>query len=248
MDLTDYHHSAREQARMKSLLSLVPHGISSALDIGARDGYVTRLLADRVPSVTALDLQIPLIDDKRICSVVGDATRLPFADCQFDLVFCAEVLEHIPEPGLSAACREIARVSARYVIIGVPLCQDIRHGRVTCAACGGIGPPWGHVNSFDELRLNELFRGLHAQRRELVDKSEPGTNAVSALLMDFAGNPYGTYSQEEPCIHCGQAIGTPPRMTVGQHLCARLALGLRAVSRAWQRTHANWIHLLLEKR
>ena len=66
----------------------------------------------------------------------ANAADLPFPDAAFDMVTCAEVIEHIPSPALERACREMARVARRYVLVGVPYRQDLRHGRTTCAACG----------------------------------------------------------------------------------------------------------------
>ncbi len=42
-----------------------------------------------------------MIDHPRVEAVQGDVTALQFADNEFDAILCAEVLEHIPEPGLT---------------------------------------------------------------------------------------------------------------------------------------------------
>ncbi len=108
--------------------------VAPALDVGARDGFISRLLAGHFPFVTALDLELPSIDHERVQSVKGNIAALDFPDASFDLVFCAEVLEHIPKDLLGTACRELARVSKEYVLIGVPYKQDIRVGR-TMGCC-----------------------------------------------------------------------------------------------------------------
>ena len=141
--LDAYHQSPREAARVASLLAMVPPDTRTILDIGSRDGYITRLLAEQTRQVTALDLRKPEIHHPRIKCVEGNACQLPFPDDHFDLVFCAEVLEHIPEPALTQACAEIARVSRSAVLIGVPFEQDIRVGRTTCNSCQATNPPWG---------------------------------------------------------------------------------------------------------
>lgn len=80
------------------------------LDLGAGAGIVQELnvrgMGARVCGVD-LDprvLQNPFLDDAR----VGGAEDIPYPDRSFDLVFCNNVLEHLPDPG--RAFREVARV------------------------------------------------------------------------------------------------------------------------------------------
>lgn len=247
MDLTDYRNSASEQARISDLMRLAPPNGEAALDVGARDGYLSKLLAKRFDSVTALDLQKPDIDHPRIKCVQGNIAALQFSDGCFDLVFCAEVLEHIPPPLLATACRELARVSGKCVLVGVPYKQDTRLGRTTCVTCGGINPPWGHVNSFDEHRLAALFPGFVAATQSFVGTSNAATNGLSSWLMNLAGNPYGTYVQDEPCIHCHAALLGPPERRLWQKVATRLAfIGMR-IQKPFIKPHGNWIHLLLTR-
>lgn len=241
------HESRREQERIESLMSMLPSDRRSVLDIGARDGFITAKIAQRGHGVTALDLTRPNITAPGIRCVQGNAACLPFKDGTFDLVFCAEVLEHIPSPALEAAGREMVRVSRSQLLVGVPYCQDIRLDRPRCRACGHINPPWGHVNSFNQDRLLRLFPGTSVERRSFVGTADPGTNALSAWLMDRAGNPYGTYAQGEPCVRCGAALIAPPSRTPAQRALTRLAVWSRALHVPFMQRHANWIHVLLRK-
>ena len=247
VDISAYRASESEQSRITDLSALMPDTGECALDIGARDGYLTKKLAERFDSVVALDLEQPDIDYPRILPVKGDATCLDFPDNHFDVVLCAEVLEHIPSPGLEQACAEIARVARGAVIIGVPFRQDIRSGRTTCQVCYRPNPPWGHVNNFDEKRLRELFSGLSWVRSSFVGMSLARTNRLSALLLDYAGNPFGTYEQDECCVHCRQPIGLPQTRSLLQRIATRLAFTLNTVQRPFVKPHPNWIHVLFLK-
>ncbi|TFW30708.1 class I SAM-dependent methyltransferase [Massilia horti] len=226
---------------------MLPPRLRHALDIGTRDGYIARLLAERADMVTALDLELPRIDHPRIRCVKGDATALQFSDGAFDVVFCAEVLEHIPSHLLEAACAELSRVAQDYVLIGVPYRQDLRTDRTTCQHCGQTNPPWGHVNSFDEARLARLFPQCGMERIEFVGATREGTNFLSALLMDAAGNPYGTYEQDEPCVHCGADLGGPPARTIGSRVLARAATSVRKLQQPFVKERPRWIHVLFRK-
>lgn len=247
MDLTEYRASKSETARVDDLMNLLPAVKGSALDIGARDGFISKLLADHFAAVTALDLELPVIDHERIRCVKGDITSLDFPDRCFDLIFCAEVLEHIPTHLLGKACHELSRVANEYVLVGVPYKQDIRVGRTTCANCGNKNPPWGHVNSFDESVLKELFPKLSISRRTFVGETSERTNFLSTALMDMAGNPYGTYAQDEPCIHCSAALASPPERELWQKVCTKLAFWGQDIQQPFYSPHPNWIHVLLKK-
>ncbi|ALT76448.1 class I SAM-dependent methyltransferase [Paucibacter sp. KCTC 42545] len=248
MSLEVYRASAAEQARTQDLLRLFPATGRLALDIGARDGHFSRLLAERFEQVIALDLTLPQITHPRVRCVAGDAAAMEMADGSLDFVFCAEVLEHIPPALLSGVCREIERVAGGQILIGVPYRQDIRVGRCTCGNCGLISPPWGHVNSFDEARLAALFPACSLQSVSFVGSSKVQTNALSTRLMDWAGNPYGTYEQEEPCIHCGARMKGAAARSPAQKVATKLAFWTRGLSGLWARPHGNWIHMLLAKR
>lgn len=242
-----YRASPREQARFSDLMRLIPSGLHSALDIGARDGYMSKALAGKVDRVTALDLDKPSFTAPRVTCVQGDATALQFPDRHFDLVFCAEVLEHIPTRLLDKACAELSRVAGQYVLIGVPYKQDIRKDQTTCYHCGAVNPPWAHVNSFDERRLQALFPHLEVEKITYVETAGPDTNGLSAALMNFAGNPYGTYGQEEPCVHCGHKLTPPPPRNLAQKVATKGAVWLNRIQDAVTTRHANWIHVLFRQ-
>lgn len=247
MDLQAYRSSTHEQHRAADISRLIPEHGETALDVGAREGFFSKMLAQRFDHVIALDLEQPRIVDDRIECVQGDVTALGYADGAFDFVLCSEVLEHVPTPRLKKACSELARVSRRFLVIGVPYKQDLRVGRTTCRHCRRSNPPWGHVNSFDEARLASLFEGCEVCETSFVDSVKQATNGLSVRLMDLAGNPYGTYSQEEPCIHCGAKLVNPPERTLMQKVATRLAFYARRPSMRRAEAHANWIHLLLVK-
>jgi ubiquinone/menaquinone biosynthesis C-methylase UbiE len=92
---------------------------SDALEIGCGNGVSTRLLAERFRPrrLVALDYDPSMVDMARrrvrrrgdgIDLAVADVTRLPFADREFDALFEAGVLHHVPD--WRAALLEMSRV------------------------------------------------------------------------------------------------------------------------------------------
>jgi len=242
LDLEVYRTRPEERDRVGNLLELLPQG-GSILEIGARDGHITRRLADRFTTVVALDLGELHIDDPRVTPIRGDVRSLTFGDHSFDVVLCAEVLEHIPPADLPRACRELARVTAGWLLVGVPYKQDLRVAQTRCQHCGRTNPPWGHVNSFDEDRLDALFRGLERTRTAFVGRTQDFTNPLSAKLMEMADHPWGTYEQDESCIHCGRHVGQPSS-TRGplQKVLSSAAERLNRVQRRLSGDRPCWIH------
>ena len=113
---------------------------------------------------------------------------------------------------LDRACAELSRVCGGQLLVGVPFQQDIRVGRTTCCHCGMHNPPWGHRSVFDDDRLRGLFTTLRSVDISYVGRNRESTNALSRVLLDLAGNPYGTYGQDEVCVGCGGALRErPPR-------------------------------------
>lgn len=247
-DLTDYRASLSEQQRISNLFSLLPDGYGAfALDIGARDGYLSMRLCNYFDFVTALDLEKPQINHPNIKSVQGNINDLEFDDNTFDLVLCAEVLEHIPTTSLEKACAEISRVARHAVLIGVPYRQDLRYGRTTCQTCGLGNPPYGHINSFNEVRLRNLFPKLIWQKHSFVGLNHFETNWLSTILLDYAGNPFGTYDQDEPCIYCHSTIGIPKPRNILQKVATRMAFLINSIQVRCISQKPNWIHVLFKK-
>ena len=247
IDLHLYRQSPSEKTRLDNLMAIIPKGRQSVLDVGARDGYVYTLLAAHFTKVIAVDVKELASRPPGVLCARADVTSLSFLDNSFDVVVCAEVLEHIPEPMLGKACAEIIRVARHEVVIGVPYKQDIRFGRTICLSCGRGNPPWGHVNSFDENRLKKVFGPLRFVAKAVVGPPSSKTNLLSSGLMDLAGNPWGTYNQEEVCIWCGAALIPPQQMVGLQRVFAKLGQLLTKFQNCVIAPTPMWIHAVFAK-
>jgi SAM-dependent methyltransferase len=109
-----------------AFLELLPRPSGRALDVGCREGRVTRDLSERGYRVTGLDASATLVEAAAETApdsdyIVGDAHELPFADGTFDLVVAYDVLTHVDD--MPRAVGEAARVLVR----GGHLCVCVTH-------------------------------------------------------------------------------------------------------------------------
>lgn len=100
--------------------------VNCLLDAGCGEGFVLKHLQQQMPAImmkggdfspdalrwgrTHVSHHVPLTN--------FDLHHLPFPDNSFPLVICLEVLEHLPDS--TVGLRELARVSAEYVLLSVP--------------------------------------------------------------------------------------------------------------------------------
>jgi ubiquinone/menaquinone biosynthesis C-methylase UbiE len=93
----------------RQVLDRVPSDtVARILDLGCGQGHTTRLLAEHFPRASSLGFEYdPALvarasadpsNPPRIAFQQGDASRIPFPDSSFDLVFTRYMLVHVPEP------------------------------------------------------------------------------------------------------------------------------------------------------
>lgn len=119
-----YWHGTRLQEILR-MVSGVP--FEGFLDVGCAEGYYMKLLpnlAKNIPSdlplLAGLDIARNYLlkakkDGHKASWIVGDIHMLPFKANSFDLVLCAEVLEHVLNP--ERAFDELLRVSKKFLLI-----------------------------------------------------------------------------------------------------------------------------------
>jgi 2-polyprenyl-3-methyl-5-hydroxy-6-metoxy-1,4-benzoquinol methylase len=247
MESHDHPLSSLEKERISEIIKIIPKGYTSLLDVGGRDGYISKCLIKDFKEIYLLDLEKPKIAEPNIRPIRGDVTHLEFSRDRFDVVLCAEVLEHIKPEFLEVACKEIARVCKYYAVIGVPFLQDIRLGRTTCLNCQKRNPPWGHVNRFDEEKLEKLFSPLTIVMKKFIGRKKAKSNFISVFLMDLAGNPWGTYDQSETCIYCGQKLIAPGKRNFFKRACSKASFFLNLLQSQFISPTPRWLYAVFKK-
>jgi 2-polyprenyl-3-methyl-5-hydroxy-6-metoxy-1,4-benzoquinol methylase len=149
----------------------------SILDIGCGEGVLTEQWADRVDGgrVVGLDLEDPKLAAEwakrgrsNLEYQVGDATRMPFSDGEFELVAAIEALEHIPGPEQVVA--EMARVASSYLLVSVPREPLWRMLNVARGAyLKELGNTPGHLNHWSR----RSFVGMLSRHGEVIETRSP---------------------------------------------------------------------------
>jgi SAM-dependent methyltransferase len=150
---------------------------SSVLDVGCGEGVLTVEWAKRLGDtqvgadaprgtggrIVGIDLDDPKLRAEwerrarpNLEFRVEEATRLSFADDEFDLAAAIEVLEHVPDP--EATLTEMARVARRHLLVSVPrepLWRGLNMARG--AYWRELGNTPGHVNHWSKRGIVSLL-------------------------------------------------------------------------------------------
>jgi 2-polyprenyl-3-methyl-5-hydroxy-6-metoxy-1,4-benzoquinol methylase len=138
---------------------------ASVLDVGCGEGVLTVEWAERLGGgrVVGIDLEDPKLraewakrERPNLEFRAEEATRLSFADDEFDLAAAIEVLEHVPEP--EATLAEMARVASGRLLVSVPrepLWRGLNMARG--AYWRDLGNTPGHVNHWSKRGFVSLL-------------------------------------------------------------------------------------------
>jgi SAM-dependent methyltransferase len=151
-----------ERFRLRMETELHDLGPRSLLDAGCGEGVATAWLAAVAPdaAITGLDGRpdaVALLPGRvpRATAVSGDLYAMPFADRQFDVVVCTEVLEHLDRP--DDAVRELVRVADRALLVTVPHEPWFRAGNVArLRYLKRLGNTPGHKNNWSRSGFTRL--------------------------------------------------------------------------------------------
>ncbi len=153
---------------------LVALGLSTRpltiLDAGCGEGHLSSAFHNAAPNIQIVGVDasseaIEFANDS--FSGVGhfstaDIFDLPFDDDSFDLTVCSQVLEHLDDPDKAIA--ELKRVSARHVLISVPLEPYFKFFN-DISRFVGISPDPGHVQFWTKTSfprfIDEHFEKSH---------------------------------------------------------------------------------------
>ncbi len=137
--------------------------VSSILEIGVGEGFLSGYLSEKLPTVrfSGVDASAEALARlqrlfPRIETRVGDACDLSGLEGPFDLVLCAEVLEHLHEP--ARALDAIASLQPRRAVLTVPHEPFFRLSNLASGAnVTRLGNDPEHVQQFGPRSFRKLL-------------------------------------------------------------------------------------------
>jgi SAM-dependent methyltransferase len=143
--------------RIKKTLGLVPENVTTVLDLGCGDGIISNTLVEQGIRTIGIDISNVALQHFRGTGIIGSINALPFPDSYFDLVLCAEVLEHLPPQIYRNALNEIERIAKWYILITTPNEEYLPANYVKCQKCGYTYHMNLHMRSLSKKTHLSLF-------------------------------------------------------------------------------------------
>ena len=134
------------------------------LNIGVGGGILEKIALSKNIDIYSLDpseksikkLQELMAKDK---AKVGYSQNIPFSNNYFDVVVMSEILEHLTDEVIAKTLKEVNRILKKggKFIGTVPYNENLNEQIVICPNCGEKFHRWGHVQSFDKLKMSKLL-------------------------------------------------------------------------------------------
>ena len=230
------------QIRVERTLGLIPADAHTILDLGCGDGTVSNALVDRGIDLVGTDISATALQYFEGKAVIASVGHLPLPDKSFDLVLCAETLEHLPTGLFEETLNEIERVAGRYVIITTPNNEYLPAGLTRCQRCRTVYHVNLHARSLDRAAHTDLFREFVLFKTIDIARwrHSPSLISVEHVLL-------GVYSFQEgsPCPYCGHISTRRPKVRLWKRI---LLKGLREADKLLPRGgKARWIASLYRR-
>ena len=128
------------------------------VDIGAGRGLFLERLRKKGYQVFGVEPSRVVLETLKSPFVVfGACNEIPYASELFDVVFCLDVLEHIPDALTSDSLRELSRVTKGHAIVSVADHEDVVEGLVLHVNLRSY-PDWEQcISNYFEILDRELL-------------------------------------------------------------------------------------------
>jgi ubiquinone/menaquinone biosynthesis C-methylase UbiE len=194
--------------RINSTINLIPNDVTSILDVGCGNGKFLKEISNMNKNIKLIgvDRSEEALGHVNAEKVVAEINDLPFKSETIDCVSCLEVLEHIHDPYYNNALKELARVSKKYVLIGVPFNENLQLASTKCPVCSATFNRDLHMRTYTEEFLKNMMteHGYKLIELKNVVKSTELIGIRSILkFKNLFTKKKETIFQSPICIVCG---------------------------------------------
>ena len=145
------------QQKIRIIKEIIPPSVRTILDVGCGDGSLTNCFTDEY-NIIGCDLNTSGLNKVIGPKVLCNSAILPFRHRTFDLVISSQIIEHLPHNVYEKTLKELQRVTARYILVGVPYNEDLKTFTTRCKQCRTVYNIWGHIRSFRDFEyMKKLF-------------------------------------------------------------------------------------------
>ncbi len=226
--------------RVEATLELIPGGVSNILDLGCGDGVIANPLFDKGLNITGVDISLSALKHLKGDGIRASSDCLPFRDRLFDLVICAETLEHLPPEVYEKTLGEVERIASTYIIVTTPNKEYLPAGNTRCTYCHRLFHTSLHFRSFDTASHQGLFHQFSLLKTVEINRWEhnPVLTQINQRLL-------GIYAYREGmhCPYCGHMIRKPDP-GVAKTFLSKAVKKLREILPKY--TKARWIASLYQ--
>jgi SAM-dependent methyltransferase len=253
---------AGNQRRIKETAEIVPSDVFTLLDAGCGNGMFGAYLKTVRPGIKVLsvDRSEAALTHVTTDKMIGDVADLLVEDYSFDCVTCLEVLEHLPVKAFLAATAELARVSRKYIVIGVPYNEQIERNVTQCPQCKTLFNIDLHLHSFNEQDMRRLLEHVGFVHRRTIYPGHKQRLCFIDPLLDarerWRQRFYPTRFLSPICPLCGYSEGDRTALSLpsAQPVRANGNIGLarrvlRSIRKYWPTYYAPgyWVATLYER-
>jgi len=156
----DYY---RRSAGLHQTATVLEHlSFKSVLDVGCGPGYSLIKFLIHGKKVMGTEVCTHLMNTALIglnnngVITVARASYLPFDNDSYDLVYCTDVLEHIPEQDCEQSIKELIRVAAKYIYVSVSTVPANFHKELGLHET--VKPAQWWYDIFNKFRVKEVTK------------------------------------------------------------------------------------------